>query len=216
MLRFDTPVLLLGHGPVAPQALIAALARCAHIIAADGGADRALELGLTPEAIIGDMDSAQSLDYWRTAGVPIHRDPTQKTTDFEKCLNFIEAPRILALGFSGGQADHYLANAATLVRLGRHEVVLLDDTDAAFACPENLALELPENSRVSLFPFTQVSARSTGLRWPLDGVALAPNGQLGTSNRAMGRVTVQDGQGLWVILPAQMLGVLWPAPPSVP
>lgn len=210
MLRFDTPVLLLGHGPVADGAVTAALARCGHIIAADGGADRAQALGLTPDAIIGDLDSAQSLEHWRALGVPIHHDAGQDTTDFEKCLARIAAPRILALGFSAGQADHYLANAATLVRLARSEVVVLDDIDLAFACPADLHLNLPAGSRVSLFPFKPVRAKSTGLHWNLDGLALAPGGLLGTSNRALGAVQVIGGQGLWVILPAEALAVVWP------
>ena len=215
MLRFDAPVLLLGHGPIADGAVQAGLARCAHIVAADGGADRALALGLTPDAIIGDMDSAQSLDHWRASGVPIHRDGDQNTTDFEKCLSLIAAPRILALGFSAGQADHYLANAAKLVSRAQHNVILLDDTDIAFACPDELTLDLAPNTRVSLFPFALVSATSTGLRWPLDGLPLAPLGQIATSNRALGRVQISEGQGLWVILPAHALPVLWSSPGSV-
>lgn len=214
MLRFDAPVLLLGHGPIAESSIQAGLARCAHIVAADGGADRALALGLTPDAIIGDMDSAQSLAHWRSLGVPIHRDDDQNTTDFEKCLSLIAAPRILALGFSAGQADHYLTNAAKLVGRALYNIILLDDTDIGFACPAELTLDLAPNTRVSLFPFAPVAASSTGLQWPLDGVPLAPLGQLATSNRALGRAQISNGQGLWVILAADALPALWPAPPS--
>lgn len=212
MLRFDAPVLLLGHGPVAPGALQAALARCPHIVAADGGADHALALGITPQAIIGDLDSAKSIAHWRAQGVTVCHDTNQDTTDFEKSLAHIHAPRILCLGFSAGRADHYLANASALVRLGRSDVYLLDDHDLGFACPPDLTMDIAPGSRVSLFPFAPVSARSTGLEWPLDGLALAPTGFIATSNRATGAVHVQNGAGLWVILPARALNAVWPAP----
>ncbi|MGR3723781.1 thiamine diphosphokinase [Abyssibius alkaniclasticus] len=210
MKRYDRPVMLLGNGPVAPNALANIAARNLPIVAVDGGADAALRLGLKPDLIIGDLDSASSLDHWREAGVAVVQDTGQGTTDFEKAISRITAPRIFALGFTGARADHYLATMATLVRMHRPEIVLLDDTDLAFACPDALALELEAGSRVSLFPLQTVQARSSGLEWALDGLTLAPGGLLGTSNRAIGPVRIFGGRGLWVILPARALAANWP------
>ena len=202
--------MLLGNGPVAPNALATIAARNLPTIAVDGGADAALRLGLKPDLIIGDLDSATSLQYWREAGVEVQKDARQDTTDFEKAISRIAAPTIFALGFTGARVDHYLATMATLVRMHRPEVVLLDDTDLAFACPDELALDLEAGARVSLFPLQTVQARSSGLDWALDGLTLAPGGLLGTSNRANGPVRISGGRGLWVILPAQALAANWP------
>ena len=63
-------------------------------------------------------------------------------------------------------------------------------------------------TRLSLFPMAPVTGRSTGLRWPVDGIGLAPNGHVGTSNQALGGpVTLSfDGPGMLVILPLVALG----------
>ncbi|MEX0969725.1 MAG: thiamine diphosphokinase [Paracoccaceae bacterium] len=210
MTRFDRPVMLLGNGPVAPGAMATITARNLPLIAVDGGADAALRLGQRPELIIGDLDSASSLDHWRDLGVEVVHDTRQDTTDFEKAVSRIAAPTVFALGFTGARADHYLATMATLVRMHRPEVVVLDDTDLAFACPDDLSLDLVAGTRVSLFPLQPVQASSTGLEWALDGLTLAPGGLLGTSNRATGAVRISGGRGLWVILPAQALAANWP------
>ena len=210
MRPFDRPVMLLGNGPVGPGVLADVARQNPFIVAADGGADAALRFGLRPDLIIGDLDSATSLAHWRAAGVESIQDDRQDTTDLEKSITRISAPKIFALGFTGARADHYLATMAILVRLGRPEVLVLDDTDLAFACPDDLSLNLAAGTRVSLFPLRQVRASSSGLKWPLDGLVLEPGGLLGTSNSAMGAVRIMGGRGLWVILPAQVLEANWP------
>ena len=48
-------------------------------------------------------------------------------------------------------------------------------------------MELPAGTRVSLFPMAPVTGLpSEGLRWPLDGLAFAPDARVGTSNQALG------------------------------
>jgi thiamine pyrophosphokinase len=59
---------------------------------------------------------------------------------------------------------------------------MLGPCDVAFAAPPELALSLPVGTRVSLFPMGEVTGQSEGLRWPIDGLDLAPGGRIGTSN----------------------------------
>jgi hypothetical protein len=108
-------VTLVGGGPVSAIALAKARALAPGIVGADSGADRLLRLGVTPEAVIGDMDSLSAVARARLADrlFPIAE---QDTTDFDKALRLIAAPFVLGLGFAGARADHGLAVLNTLAR----------------------------------------------------------------------------------------------------
>src|SRR5690606_31025561 len=61
----------------------------ARIIAADGGLDLAEQLRLSPDVVVGDMDSvsATALERARSAGVEVKTHPTAKDeTDLELAL----------------------------------------------------------------------------------------------------------------------------------
>lgn len=177
-------VTVLGGGIAAESALRAALAVAPILVAADGGALRALELGLMPEAVIGDMDSAGDLSG-RVPAARIHAVAEQDSTDFEKCLARVSAPFVIGVGMTGRRGDHQIAALNTVVRYPR-PVILLDESDACFHAPARLRMDLPAGTRVSLFALRPWRGRSRGLRWPLDGLTLAPDGRSGTSNEALG------------------------------
>ena len=106
LLGRDAGVTLVGGGPVTAAQLARATTFAPRIVGADGGADRLLRLGHTPEAVIGDMDSISAATKTRLAGrlFPV---PEQDSTDFDKSLRLIRAPFILGLGFAGARMDHY-------------------------------------------------------------------------------------------------------------
>ena len=109
------PVTLVAGGPLRRSELRAALARAPHLVAADGGADRALALGQMPEAVIGDLDSLSEAGR-ACLGARVHEVPEQETTDFDKALRAIRAPLVIAVGLIGGRADHALAALSGLMR----------------------------------------------------------------------------------------------------
>lgn len=202
IVEFDEPVTLLGGGAVDAYQLQQMLSLAPRLVAADGGANMAVAAGLIPDFVIGDYDSVLPETL---AMVPPDRQmrvPEQETTDFEKCLSRIVAPLILGLGFLGPRADHTLAAFSALVRYPERPCILIGPDDVVFACPASLALDLPPGMRLSLFPMVPVRGESTGLRWPIDGLDLAPDGRIGTSNEAVGPVTLRPGgRGLLVLLP---------------
>ncbi|NNU80251.1 thiamine diphosphokinase [Halovulum dunhuangense] len=201
-------VTLIGAAAQPRGLLDMALERAPRLVAADGGADRALEAGRAPEAVIGDLDSATSVDHWRAQGIAVHRIAEQETTDLEKCLYSLRAPLILGCGFLGERTDHALAAMSALVAYRARPVILLGEQDLVFHCPERLVLDLPEGLPVSFFPLAPVTGlHSSGLVWGVAGLGLAPGGRIGTSNRAAGgRVEAGfDGPGVLVILPLQAL-----------
>lgn len=203
----DGPVTLLGGAPLETILLRRALALAPVLVAADGGAGRALKAGLTPAAVIGDLDSLDPADRARLDPATVHEVAEQETTDFQKALDGIDAPLVLAVGFTGARLDHELAAYNALVRQPAGRVVVLGEDDLCFHAPRDFAVDLAPGTRVSLFPLAPVTGRSEGLEWPLDGLRFAPDGRVGTSNRAAaGRVAWRlDGPGMLAILPRDCL-----------
>lgn len=177
------------------------------VVAADGGADHLLAAGLTPSAVIGDMDSIS--DRARAAfAEQMYHIAEQETTDFEKALSRIDAACVLALGFTGGRMDHALAVLNVLARNRERPVVLVDGNDASFILPAApIALTMPMGARISLMPLSDVRVTATGLRWPLADAALHPTGMVSASNAVAGeKVTLQASGPLLVTLPRAHLG----------
>ncbi|MCC5992437.1 MAG: thiamine diphosphokinase [Rhodobacteraceae bacterium] len=199
-------VTLVGGGQICADQLDRALALAPDLVAADGGANWLHDLGRPPDAIIGDIDSLRPELRKAQAG-RIHRIPDQDSTDFDKCLNSIRAPHLLALGFSGARLDHTLASMSSLARFGSARVILLGASDICFLAPPHLTLPMRPDARLSLFPMARVSGRSRGLRWPIKGLDFAPDGIIGTSNRATGGVVELefDARGMLVLLAADSL-----------
>ncbi|MEL6977205.1 MAG: thiamine diphosphokinase [Pseudomonadota bacterium] len=208
--RFDAPVALFGGGEAAPEALLAATARSVALIAADGGANRFALDKQRLAAVIGDLDSLEDQAGWRDAlgAERLLHLAEQDSTDLEKCLYSVAAPAYLGVGFLGGRADHALAAINALLKRSDRRLVLLSAEDAVFLAPRAWRITLPPRTRVSLVPLAPSRAlRSAGLRWPLDGLSLAPGAQIGTSNET--RAAPQDragaidveatfaGDGLW-------------------
>ena len=211
-----------GGAPVGSATLRAALARAPRLVAVDGGADAVHAAGLVPEAVIGDLDSIGPAA--RTAfAARLHHIAEQDSTDFAKAIRTCPGPAI-AVGFLGARVDHFLACLTELAR-SRAECVLLGESDCVCIALADTSLDLAPGTRVSLWPLGPAEGRSTGLEWPIDGIAMSPAGRVGTSNRAMGRVTLSlSGAPIALILPADALDAMLaarqmgprrPGPPSL-
>lgn len=200
-------VTLIGGGPVPGRLLGLALQRAPVLVAADGGADHALAAGHMPVAVIGDFDSLSPAARRTIPADRQHVIAEQDSTDFDKALRSITAPFVLALGFAGGRIDHGLAVFNALLRHSARICIVLGVEDLVFLCPPAITLRLPVGDRLSLFPMGSVMGESTGLRWPIGGIAFAPDGQVGTSNEVCApevRLRV-DAARMLVILPRQRL-----------
>jgi len=178
----------------------------AAVIAADGGVDRALALGLRIDLAIGDFDSvsASGLAAAEAAGARIERHPVAKdATDLELALDAAVAlapARIVVIGSSGGRLDHLLgslllladdryASARVSARLGRSSVEVVRAAADLAGEPGEL---------VSLLPVHGAAEHVTteGLEYPLRGETLPPGTTRGVSNVFVGteaRVTVARG-----------------------
>ena len=195
------PITLIGGGECSASLLARATNIGRFLIAADGGADVAFEFGKRPDALIGDLDSVSAESLSKLRHDQIHKISEQDTTDFEKCLSRIAAPLVVGVGFEGGRKDHELACLNVLVRYPQQRCVLISSDMITFLAPPRLVVELKPGDLVSLFPMTRVRGWSEGLEWPIQGLAFAPDGRIGTSNRAVGSVALQfDQPGMLIML----------------
>ncbi|GAB6192214.1 thiamine diphosphokinase [Desulfocastanea catecholica] len=102
----------LDHSPE----LAVLLEKADLIIAADGGANHCAQFAVTPDILLGDLDSidAHILAAYEHAGTSIHRHPKQKdATDLELALDLAQekgARTVWLVGALGGRWDMSLAN----------------------------------------------------------------------------------------------------------
>ncbi|CAN5821885.1 thiamine diphosphokinase [soil metagenome] len=207
--------IVVADGDHAPGAL-AALARSepgALVIAADGGARRALDEGVRPDIVIGDGDSlaAEVRASLEQMGVPLRlEDPDKDESDTELCLlAALEsgAQRILILGALGGRRpEHSVANLLLLAdeRFDGRSVVVLDGATRVtrMGTPTGegaLGLQGRPGHFVSLFALDGEvrGVRTEGLRFPLHAETLLLGRTRGLSNEMLGeraRVTTQLGR----------------------
>jgi len=182
------------------------LADGAFVVAADGGADTALALGLHVDLAIGDFDSlsAGGLAALERAGTRIEKHPAAKNaTDLELALDaaLAAAPRsILVVGSAGGRLDHVLSSLELLAssryvgveldaQLGDALVHVIRDSRAFQGTPgELLSLHAVHGAARGVL--------TEGLRYPLVGETLEPGSSRGVSNvfaEPEARVSLTDG-----------------------
>lgn len=200
------PITLIGGAAIFAAHLQRALALAPFVVAADSGADAALAHSTIPQAVIGDFDSISDQALARIPKEALHVIPDQDTTDFDKCLSNITAPLIIGIGFSGDRLDHQLAAYNSLVRHPWQRCILLGREELVFLLPPSFRLNLDPGHPVSLFPMGAVEGQSHGLKWPIDGLDFAPDGRTGTSNMALGPVSLSlSAPKMLAILPQAAL-----------
>lgn len=204
----QTPLFLtlLGGGLTHFSHVNQSLTKAPILVCADGGANAALAAGLTPNAVIGDLDSLSPQTRAALSPETVYHIAEQDSTDFEKCLHEIEAPAILAHGFLGGQLDHQLASLTALAKFPKQTCILIGAHDLCFLAPMTLELDLPKGTRLSLYPLGPVTGTSRGLLYPIDGLRFAPNKQIGTSNSVIGPLRLEFSEmAMLVILPLELV-----------
>ena len=172
------------------------------IIAADGGYDTLRALGITPDLILGDMDSVNA----DAAGIerlvfPVRKDETDSFLAYREGVRRGYSEFTL-YGCVGGRDDHTFANYALLVyaRERGHKMTLIGKSSDTFAMiNESVTISGEPLSHLSVFAFGGdahgVSVR--GAEYEADGVTLTPSFPLGVSNRFSGgevRVSVENGK----------------------
>lgn len=177
------------------------------LVAVDGGLRHLVQLDLTPQLLIGDLDSVspQQLDSCMEWGVEILRFPPEKDqTDLELALL-----EVLQRGFSeivitcavGGRLDHTFANLALLAmpELKGAHVLISHGTTTIYLVSDRIDLQTFPGALISLLPWggTAEGVKTNGLQYALSDAVLYPWKSLGISNVATSSqfsVSVKSGQ----------------------
>ncbi len=179
------------------------------IIAADGGTRHALALGLTPNVIVGDLDSLPSNFEPSTFNGEIVLYPKDKNeTDLELAIQHaltLDPQEIIILAALGGRLDQTLGNIALIsdLRPLTFDLRLDDGLEEVFFCSEHSQIHGASGDTVSLIPWQGevTGIVTTGLKWPLQNETLYPNKTRGISNEMTSETaTVQIKSGLLLIV----------------
>jgi len=195
---YEKPLVIVGAGEVDTALLWRFRREGAAIIAADGGANICAEKRIMPDAIIGDMDSIADRKYWQDKSKLVEVED-QETTDFEKCLQLSQAPVTIAIGMAGERVDHTLANLDILLRYGgKRRLAIATKEDLIIRVSGAFEFDALPGSRISVLPVAPIKfSRSDGLKYPLDGVELAPGKRVGISNNTeTGRFAIEPAEGV--------------------
>ena len=164
------------------------------VVCADAGMDTAFQLGIKPDHILGDFDSAsqETLSYFREQGCGVDTFPAQKdATDTELALDFIlskQVQEIVIVGATGRRLDHFLGNLHILYKTVRAGVVcsLVDPYNRITMTdhPMNLRREQLYGSYISLFPFAGPvkGLCLSGFAYEVEDFTLEPGSSRGISN----------------------------------
>jgi thiamine pyrophosphokinase len=195
-----------GPGPVT----LTGLPRGAKVIAADGGAELARQLGFSVDLAVGDFDSVPAETLATIASVERHpaaKDATDLELALEAALRF-SPERVLVVGSAGGRLDH-LFGAMLLLAADAYSGVQVDahfGTAAVHVVRAERALRGAPGELVSLFALNGPAndVVTDGLVYPLRGEVLEPGSSRGVSNVFAGRdARVTVGRGvLLVVRPA--------------
>lgn len=180
--------LLIGNGEPVSAKLLTQLARQADLIlAVDGGADHALRARVTPDYVLGDLDSVSPRAKKAFAGKILHI-PTQENTDLEKALRFAldhQVTHATLTGFVGDRWDFSLGNLLTLSAYAR-KLTLCVAGEKWRMYPLITGAQIPcaKHKRLSIIPLKPCSAVTlSGCKYPLANARLLPGTTRTLSNQ---------------------------------
>ena len=199
-----------GEGP--ESGVLRKIARGADLlVAADSGLIAAEEAGLTPDWVLGDMDSLANLDGpGRLEKYPPDRIrifPHEKDlTDTELALDLLKGlgcGEIWISGGGGGRTVHLFAIRSLFEREQAPDRWFTKNEEIrCLGEGRVLSVSLPPGSLVSVFPLGKGpwEAESTGLKWPLAGLEWKI-GSFGISNIAIeGRFEIRSIFGRFLVI----------------
>jgi len=176
------------------------------IIAADGGAVVAQQLGLKPQVVVGDMDSLPPAlrDKLEKHGCLFVPHPARKDeTDTELAIQYAlqqGAQELFILGATGSRLDHTLANVFLLgmPELEGIKAKLVAGNTEAWLVRDELEIDGQAGDIVTLLPLGQdaIGVRTEGLEWALRDDTLRFGPARGVSNvmtSSKARVALRKG-----------------------
>ena len=199
------PVVIVCGGPAPDGKAIECIPTPATVIAVDSGLDHARNLRLSPDLLIGDLDSISSggLHWAKKQGIRIKEFPNDKDkSDFELALDYARgiSNRLFVIGSDSGRVDQLFGIIAALgsvapvldschALLGSTYFTFISDTADVYR---------NNGTIVSVYSMGGVAEGVSlqGFRWELTGATFLPGSTHGLSNEIVdevGKISVSSG-----------------------
>jgi thiamine pyrophosphokinase len=188
------------------------------IICADGGAEFAYRLGITPDYLIGDFDSVDEkvLEYFIDSKTEVVRYPAEKDyTDTEICVNKaleMKCDEICIFPGIGGRIDHSLGNIGLLHIIADNNAkgYIASDSSYVYLCRKEIIIQGEKGDLISVLPYKgdALGVSLYNLKYPLKDYNIAFGKPIGISNIMLtGECLIEVKEGeLLVVKTSQDVG----------
>jgi len=154
----------------------------------DGGADKLVEMGYSPDLILGDLDSINKKNKYNCDIIYLE---DQAKNDLEKSISWCVDHGIKELelfGFSYGRDDHHLANILIMKDFSKKiKIKMYTDNSLLLFVNTYSTFSSKPNQKVSIFSYNQeTKITTTGLKYALKNSSLTSPSH-GISNLATGK-----------------------------
>ena len=164
-----------------------------YIICADGGANHTYNMEITPDYIIGDLDSVDEklVSYYKNTGVKFEKFPAKKDeTDTELCIYLARDLNATIIDFIealGGRIDHSITNINLLYYLKEMDIIpriISEKEEMYIAVNEEITISGNVGDIVSVIAINGDADGVTlkNLEYPLDNYYMKYGVPIGMSN----------------------------------
>ena len=181
-----------------------------YIIGADGGCNHLFKMNITPNYIVGDLDSIKRevIEYYENKNVTFKRYPSHKDeTDSEICIylaKLLGADEIDLFATLGGRIDHTLANIGLMNDIKENNMkprILTSEEEILMVKNETINLKGKKGDTISVISINGESKGVTlkKLEYPLDNATVNHLSPLGISNVMLEDeciISIKDGCAL--------------------
>ena len=170
------------------------------IISADGATNKLIKMNVTPDLVIGDLDS---VNHANLGSLKYERVADQSLSDFQKAVRTMTMhdlmPSII-LGINGGHIDHIINNINIFMQ-GTDNVFITNDIIGYILDADDI-FSFPIGTKISIIGMQYCRISSRGLKWELADFEMEFPGQNSCFNRVSNQpvnLTVHEGKALLMV-----------------
>jgi len=173
----DFTVILANGSFPRRKPLLELLRTASRIVCCDGAAEALLRHGMTPDLVVGDLDSLSPAVRKRLKDRVV-RVAEQETNDLAKAFRLCMSRSwrsLVILGAGGKREDHLLGNVSLLPGFAAAGADVRMETDCGTFLPllKSASFRRPVGTKVSVFSFhPEMPVTASGLKYPLDRLPL--------------------------------------------
>jgi len=178
-----------------------------YVVAADSGYDNAMELGIKPQCLIGDMDSIVNIpeDNIQILTFPVKKDFTDTELAaihlFEKGIT-----EYILIGGGEGRLDHTISLLDAYSGT-KYPNIWITEKEIIYTVTSRIQLELATESTISLFnPCSQGAIVSTkGLYWDLSEKEVARGSSSISNMNTTNKFSIEIKEGGLILVSIQII-----------